>query len=335
MRRLAASFRIHGRENSHTEDQCRESVAAAVAAYRDALTRLFELPATDRYYFQVEASMLEERAADDRESVARITKKARGRTSQKVLRKVTTVDKSGVSTIRDEFPVIRHSAGIDLPAMRRLMMRYLMTARADIRLLLTQYELVDYAMRIVGVGSVGTRCWLFYLQGPSGEPLFLQAKEAPPSVLETFGGLSSDSVEQLRSIADPGGGQGARVVGAQRVLQAQSDPFLGWVTGVRGEDGEPRDYYIRQFRDMKGSVDLEFLTPERAVGYAKVCGALLARAHSQTPGTAFIAGYLGAGSAFVESIVAWSGSYADRAEQDHELLARAVDRGELPADHGV
>lgn len=337
VRRLAASVWIHGRDNSHTEDQCEESVVATLVAYRTAVAQLFELPTTDRYYFQVEADTLRRDAADGDvgKAVDRLTRKARNRTSQKVLTKVTTVDKDGKSTIRDEFPVVRHPEWSDIEGMKRLISHYQDTVRADIRLLLSQYELVDYAMRIVGVGSVGTRCWLFYLQGPCGEPLFLQAKEASPSVLQSYGRIAPEQVGQLESIANPGGGQGARVVGAQRVLQAQSDPFLGWVEGVRAEDGVPRDYYIRQFRDMKGSVDLEWLTPERAVRYGRLCGALLARAHSQTPDAGFITGYLGTGDAFVDSLAKWAQFYADRAEQDHRLLAHAVERGDLPAEHGV
>ena len=337
VRRLAASVWIHGRDNSHSEDQCEESVMATLVGYRTALERLFELPTTDRYYYQVEADMLRQNAADGDvgKAVGRLTKKARSRTSQKVLAKVTTVDKDGESKILDEFPVIRHPDWSDLEGMKQLFARYQDTVRPDVRLLLSQYELVDYAMRIVGVGSVGTRCWLFYLRGPCGEPLFLQAKEAPHSVLQTYGRLAPEQVGQLESIANPAGGQGARVVGAQRVLQAQSDPFLGWVESVRAEDGVPRDYYIRQFRDMKGSVDLEWLTPDRAVRYGRLCGALLARAHSQTPDAGFISGYLGTGNAFVDSLAKWAQAYADRAEQDHSLLAHAVERGDLPAEHGV
>ncbi|MEU7632814.1 DUF2252 family protein [Nocardia sp. NPDC049220] len=130
--------------------------------------------------------------------------------------------------------------------------------------------------------------------------------------------------------ADPLGSQGARVVGAQRVPQAQSDRFLGWVRGVSDDDSVPRDYYIRQFRDMKKSVVLESLTPQRTVSYGRLCAALLARAHCRTRGAGFIAGYLGVGGGFAEAMATWARMHADRAEQDYRLLERAVRRVNCP-----
>ena len=138
--------------------------------------------------------------------------------------------------------------------MQRLVDQYRSTLRADTSLLLSQYRLVDYARRIVGVGSVGTRSWVLLFEGPAGEPLFLQAKEAGKSVLETHGRVLNPPEAVVTSLITHG--QGYRVVGAQRILQAQSDPFLGWIKDVTGDDGLQRDYYIRQFRDMKGSFTL-------------------------------------------------------------------------------
>jgi len=334
VRRLAASIWIHGRDNSHTESQCRRSVESALVAYQGTLQSLFALPTTDRYYFEVETGALERRMGKDVLGLEAVVKKARKRTSQRVLQKVTTVSANGQSTIRDEFPVIRHPERFDLDEMQGLFETYRRSVRADIRFLLAQYQLVDYAMRIVGVGSVGTRCWLFYLQGPCGEPLFLQAKEAPASVLQTYGRIAEVPGSEMAAVTQQGG-QGLRVVSAQRILQAQSDPFLGWVSSVTVEDGVQRDFYVRQFRDMKGSIDLATLTAPRAAAYASLCGALLARAHSQSPRSAFITGYLATGRPFVEAISKWSRRYADRTEQDYELLQHAIRTGRLAAESGV
>ncbi|MDT2005959.1 DUF2252 domain-containing protein [Rhodococcus opacus] len=333
VRRLAASVWINGRDNSHTEEQCADSTSAAVRSYRNSLAALFQLTATERYYHQEETDVLERNPGAQKRQIRAVTEKARKRTSEQVLRKLTTTEADGRPHIVDQFPVIRHSTNYDLGRITELYLLYLATVRADIRLLLSQYEVVDYAMRIVGVGSVGTRCWLLLLQGPAGEPLFLQAKEAPRSVLETHGKVAAAPASIIRAVAEKG--QGSRVVGAQRILQAQSDPFLGWVHSVEGTDGHLRDFYIRQFRDMKGSVDLQALDPERSAKYAGLCGSILARAHSQSPGSAFIAGYLGTADAFDRAVTAWARLYADQSEKDYDALRKAVKSGRLPAETGL
>ncbi|TQC46949.1 DUF2252 domain-containing protein [Rhodococcus sp. WS4] len=333
VRRLAASVWINGRDNSYTEEQCADSTSAAVRSYRNSLEALFQLTATERYYHQEETDVLERNPGAQKRQIRAVTEKARKRTSEQVLRKLTTTEADGRPHIVDQFPVIRHSTNYDLGRITELYLLYLATLRADVRLLLSQYEVVDYAMRIVGVGSVGTRCWLLLLQGPAGEPLFLQAKEAPRSVLETHGKVAAAPASIIRAVAEKG--QGSRVVGAQRILQAQSDPFLGWVHSVEGPDGHLRDFYLRQFRDMKGSVDLQALDPDQSARYAAICGAMLARAHSQSPGSAFIAGYLGSGDAFDRAVTAWARLYADQSEKDYETLRAAVKSGRLPAETGL
>ncbi|MGH3804295.1 MAG: DUF2252 domain-containing protein, partial [Pseudonocardiaceae bacterium] len=184
VRRLAASVWINGRTTSYTEAQCADATGAAVRSYRNTLRALFQLTAAERYYFQEETDVLEHDPRTKKQEIRAITEKARKRTSEQVLRKLTTMEEDGKPYIVDQFPVIRHSTKYDLGRLTELYLLYLGTVRSDIRLLLSQYEVVDYAMRIVGVGSVGTRCWLLLLQGPAGEPLFLQAKEAPRSSLE-------------------------------------------------------------------------------------------------------------------------------------------------------
>src|SRR5262249_43920844 len=151
-------------------------------------------------------------------------------------------------------------------------------------MLLQQFRIVDVVRRIVGVGSVGTRCGIALLLGPAGEPLFLQLKEAQASVLQTFGGAG----DATRGAGDhQAGHEGWRVVAGQRILQASSDPFLGWLSI------DERDFYLRQFRDMKGSIDLTTLTPSQFDGYCELCGGVLARAHAQSTDAGAVRGYIG------------------------------------------
>jgi uncharacterized protein (DUF2252 family) len=333
VKRLAASVWLNGRNCSFTEEQCRTAVEGCVRNYRQALKVLYSHTATERYYFQLDAEVLGtlHTLADKR--IRTEEQRARRRTSEQVLSKLTMSDDGGVPRIVDQPPIVRHPATMDFAAMEQLVRRYRSTLRADTSLLLSQYRLVDYARRLVGVGSVGTRSWILLFQGPAGEPLFLQAKEAGKSVLETHGRV--DQAPQYVVTDLTARGQGYRVVGAQRILQAQSDPFLGWIKDVPGEDGLPRDYYIRQFRDMKGSFTLTEMNAKETAVYAGLCGGLLARAHSQSPGSAFILGYLGRSAVFDHAISDWAKRYADKTEADHALLQRAVQSGRLPAETGV
>ncbi|MCG2621477.1 DUF2252 domain-containing protein [Arthrobacter sp. I2-34] len=336
IKRLAASAWLNGRNNSHSEDQCRTATAAAVQAYRENLRRLYEMTATERYFHQVEVEPATIAALDAHTAriVARTVAKARQRTSEQLLGKLTVTTIEGETRIVDQPPVIRHADAWDLEQVESLYVRrYRDTLRADTAVLLDQYRLVDYALRIVGVGSVGTRCWILLLLGPAGEPLFLQAKEAGHSVLETHGKVTGTPRPVLEALTTRG--QGFRVVSAQRILQAQSDPFLGWVADVTGTDGRKRDFYIRQFRDMKGAFQLEELTAGDTARYASLCGRLLARAHAQSPGSAYISGYLGSSDAFDQAVATWAGRYADQTEKDYEALGLAVRSGRLAAETGV
>src|SRR5574340_1135770 len=332
VKRLAASVWINGRNNSYTEEQCLTATTWAARAYRQAMAALFELTATERYYYHVDLGWIE-RVVPNPQAVHSLGQKARSRTSEQLLAKLTTSTESGAPRIVDQPPILRHVYLGDPERMADLYRKYQSTLRADTALLLSQYELVDYAMRIVGVGSVGTRCFLVLLIGPAGEALFLQAKEAGRSVLHTHGHIGESPGFAANTLTRHS--QGYRVVGAQRILQAQSDPFLGWVSGVYGMDGARRDYYLRQFRDMKGSVELGKLTAQQATNHARLCGAVLARAHSQSPGSAFITGYLGRGDSFDTAVAQWARCYADQAEKDHAELTRAVESGRLRAERGV
>ena len=331
VKRLAASVVIGGRDIGLNETDCFESATSAVSAYRTMLTELYSRTALDRYFFQVETDMLEKLASPDRRKLlSRTVKKARGRTSDQVLEKLVVVDDHGRQVIKDDPPIAQHVGNVELDALRDLFTQYFGTMRRDTALVLSQFRLVDFILRVVGVGSVGTRCFVLLFVGPAGEPLFLQAKEAPPSVLESHGReptLIGDRQSRMS--------QGERVVTGQRILQAQSDPFLGWIESWDEAVGEPTDFYLRQFRDMKGSVDLTTLTAAEFQDYARLCAAVLSRAHSQSPGGSVIEGYLGRSDQFEVAVARWAVQYADQAERDFKDLQSAVQHGRLPAEYGV
>lgn len=244
-------------------------------------------------------------------------------------------DESGAPRIQDQPPIMVHVDHADADDMKTFWYQYLSTLRADTAVLLSQFVLKDWALRVVGVGSVGTRCYVLFFTGPSGEPLFLQAKEAPPSVIQTYGGLPARLPACVPAATH--GIEGHRVVSGQRILQAQSDPFLGWITGFAGESAErrPVDYYWRQFRDMKGSVELEALSASQFETYGELCGTLLARAHSQSPGCDAIDGYLGSSERFDDAIASWSKDYCDQIERDFATVERAAAHGRLPISRGI
>ena len=289
------------------------------------------LSALERYYFRIEIEDMIRMADNEagKKIIEKTVKKAQGRTSQRVLGKITTTEENGQPQIVDQPPILQHVKDfVSMEEVQEVLDKYRETLRPDISLLLTKFRLVDFAMRVVGVGSVGTRCFIMLLIGPQGEPIFIQLKEAQRSVVETYGGIAPS---RLKGLGDTlAASQGYRVVSTQQVLQAASNPFLGWVGDVRGVD-----YFARQFRDMKGSADLEKLTAGQFERYGMICARLLARAHSQSPGWAAIQGYLGNSDVFDRSVASWCKSYADQVERDFGALQAAVDLGRLPCETGV
>jgi uncharacterized protein (DUF2252 family) len=331
VKRLGASVVLAGRDIGMGEEACRDAVAASVRAYRETLITLFEMTALERFYYRVETAELERLAAqgEGRRVLEEAERKARKRTSDRLLRSVTSQDVDGRLRIVDQPPIVEHLGLVAAEVVPLLVRAYKDTVQQDVAVLLEQFDHVDGALRIVGVGSVGTRCHILLLVGPAGEPLVLQAKEAQPSVLVTYGGMPARAPGR-RIVAQPAyGREGWRVVTAQRILQAVSDRFLGWF------EHDHRDYYVRQFRDMKGSVDLSTLTPAVLAGYARLCGSLLARAHAQSPDCAVVRGYLDTGESFDAAVATWSRLYADQTEKDHAALVAAVRSGRLAATEGV
>jgi uncharacterized protein (DUF2252 family) len=205
-----------------------------------------------------------------------------------------------------------------------LIAKYRRTLETDRRYLLEQFEFCDMARKVVGVGSVGTRCWIVLMLGrDDADPLFLQVKEAEASVLSRFVGASKFA------------NQGQRVVAGQRLMQASSDIFLGWQRIEAGLDGRPRDFYVRQLRDWKFSVDIENILPAGLRLYGELCGWTLARAHARSGDRIAIAAYLGGSDVFDRAIAQFAVAYADQNERDHQALVDAVASGRLTAERGL
>lgn len=332
LKRLLTSIVIAGRDREFPPDTIDEAVRAGARRYREVMAELINLPILDRYYHRVEVESLFDIASDDSQKALRkAVRKARNRTSDQALEKIATSHASGRPVIVEQPPIVRHLgefAGDRIKELKGIWDAYLTTVRADQHLLLNQFELADVAMRVVGVGSVGTACFIALLIGPGSEPLFLQVKEAQRSVIYQYGDIRLPH-HDTAPFLDGGYGEGHRVVSGQRILQASSDPFLGWV------EYEGRSFYWRQFRDMKGSANISDMNGNVFIEYARLCGRILARAHSQSPSAALIWGYMGRGTKFDDAVVNWSYAYADQVERDYEALQRAVASGRLPAERGV
>jgi uncharacterized protein (DUF2252 family) len=209
-------------------------------------------------------------------------------------------------------------------ALRALVRSYRDSLEFDRRVLLEQFKLVDLARKVVGVGSVGTRAWIALLIGREGQdPLFLQVKEAEASVLEEFLGPSEFA------------NHGERVVVGQRLMQAASDIFLGWLRVEEGLDGKPRDFYGRQLKDWKGSAEIEQMVPAGMAAYGRLCGWTLARAHARSGDRIAIAAYLGKGDSFDRAILEFSRAYGEQNERDYKELSAAVSAGRITAQSGL
>ncbi|WP_435971551.1 DUF2252 domain-containing protein [Streptomyces sp. Qhu_M48] len=332
VKRLSASFVIAGRANGFDDAERARIVRNTVRSYREAMTRFAAMRTIDVWYAKIDSDRLEALAADrlhrrGQRNLARAMAKARTRDSLQTFAKVTeTVD--GRPVIAADPPLLVPIGDI-LPDVERtelerqfraLIGRYVRTLSSDRRTLLEEYRLADVARKVVGVGSVGTRCWIFLLLGRDDEdPLFLQAKEADTSVLAAHVGASI-----YRN-------QGERVVAGQRLMQAASDIFLGWER-VDGIDGRKRDFYIRQLRDWKGIAMPERMRPKDMEAFGELCGVTLARAHARSGDRIAIAAYLGGGTSFDRAVAQFAEAYADQNEHDHRALVDAVAAGRLPAE---
>jgi uncharacterized protein (DUF2252 family) len=303
LKRLVTSVIIGARDAGYGEDAAASAALAAAAGYRTGLADLLALSALDRYYYRLDFDRIRANLdAGGRAVLDRAASRAQKRSSDTVAQRFSTVDDEGRRTFTDDPPVRSRVVNADRGRIEKLFEQYRSTTRADISLLLSQYELTDVAVRVVGVGSVGTRCLILLLTGPRGSSLVLQVKEAPPSVLYTWGGVADAAA----------GHQGSRVVDNQRILQAVSDPFLGYL------QFDDRDYYVRQFRDMKGAIEIGELTPDQFRTYVAGCGRVLARGHVQSPESPAILGYMGKSDRVDRTIVDWAFAYAEQSQTDFE-----------------
>ncbi len=315
LKRLVASVVIGARHSGRSDEVTDRATVGAVMAYRHVLNEAMALSPTQRFFthFDAEAGM-DRLKGDSKRVLQAAIRSAQKRTGERAVRRLTTKDADGRMRFIERPPTMTR---MDPEAERDLHVyveRWHETAAQDVRLLVQHYDVADVARRVVGVGSVGTRCSLVLMQDQDDHALILQSKEANVSVLEQYGRITQP--ERLTA-AIASHGEGARVVAMQRILQSVSDPFLGYLRGAQA------DLYVRQFNDMKGGIEVDQIEDRPFIQYAQACAATLARAHSQSPGAAAIVGYLGSGKVAAEAITAWSHAYADLSAKDFEAFLAA------------
>ncbi|MFC8075588.1 DUF2252 domain-containing protein [Streptomyces sp. NPDC057307] len=334
VKRLAASLVIAGRENGYSAKERSMIVRAAVRSYRERMRAFAGMGNLDVWYTVADMAELAPLAdrrlgAKGRERLSKSMTKARTRDSLKAFEKLTrprdgerrfAADPPLVVPIDDLLRGGQHETFVT--ELHKLVDRYGRSLSTERRQLLRQYRVVDIARKVVGVGSVGTRCWILLLLGKDDtDPLILQAKEADHSVLAEHVGASEYN------------NQGQRVVAGQRLMQAVGDVFLGW-DRVRGLDGRQRDFYVRQLHDWKGILEPQEMIPNGMRVFGEMCGATLARAHARSGDRIAVAAYLGAGPTFDNALADFAESYADQNERDHAALVAAVKSGRVPAEAG-
>ncbi|MGI5127389.1 DUF2252 domain-containing protein [Pseudonocardia sp. CA-107938] len=319
VKRLAASVEVAARDRGFADGDRREIVTTTVRAYRRAMRGFAKMTNLEVWY-----AIADERHArkmiEGKGSAQRLAK-ARKRDHRDSLARFATVEDGTPRIVADPPLVVPLHHLVPKARVRRRVVAMLETMLAgyresllpERRRLFDQYRLTDIAQKVVGVGSVGNRCWmLLFIGRDADDPLFLQAKEAGPSVLEPYLGDADH------------GHDGQRVVEGQRLMQTVSDIFLGWQR-ITEPDGTSRDYYVRQLRDWKGSIDVEEIErPDTLASYAGMCAWSLARAHARTGDRAAIAAYLGSSGKFDDAVATFADAYADRTEADHAAFAAAV-----------
>jgi uncharacterized protein (DUF2252 family) len=339
VKRLAASAAVAGRDNGFNDKTNRSLAQEAVRAYRRTMTRFAEMDTLDVWYFYVDADALQDVFADHttkkrRKQAQKLIDKARSKTQEQTLAKLTYIDRDGRRQIRREPPLLiplraenlaQYIAEEDLAvisdtAVEGYWQQYLGSLDDEKRFLLSRYKIVDGALRVGGVGSVGTRCLIVLLQGGADDDgLILQMKEAGPSVLETY--LPPHTYSQYAQ----------RVVVGQQLMQTTNDIFLGW----HSSEFSGTDFYWRQLKDMKGSVNVAKANEDSLKTYLELCALCLARAHARTGDPSAIAGYLGKGSSFDKAVANFAMTYADQTERDYQLLVEAVDSGQIVVAKGI
>jgi len=328
LKRLAASIVVAGRQNGYTAQENRQSVVSSIQEYRTLMHSMANMQVLPVWYLHLDMTeVLGMVKRKEREQLQRQEKKAVRSTSLGVFPKMTE-KVNGQYRIRDEPPLIVHvgsegdikgSQEYDAERIKEYFNAYIQTLQDNRRVLLSKYDFVDIARKVVGVGSVGTRTWVMLLMagGDGDDPLFLQIKEADASVLEPYWGKSAYA------------NHGERVVQGQRLMQEASDLFLGWT------HSEQVDLYMRQLRDMKLSEDITTMTKSEFDQYARWCAMALARAHARCGDPGQISGYLGSSDLFDQAIALFAEAYADQTDRDYMALKTAIKEGRIKAEVDV
>jgi uncharacterized protein (DUF2252 family) len=321
LKRLSTSFVVASRDRNLTESVARESVLGCISSYRKHMAEFSEMRTMELWHFSMGAEMLLSRLKDPklRERVTKRLAKERGRSIADEIFPELVNGPNGSKFIKDELPAIfhweGHSPGEVEPIIKDAFALYRESLPPAYGALLDRYELKDVVIKVVGVGSVGTSCWVALLMTGDGDRLFLQAKEARASVLEPYAGKS----------VYPNHGQ--RVINGYRLMQPFSDPFLGWTKGKGG-----RHYFFRQLRDIKISVKVETFGKMEMINYADWCGQALALSHARSGNAAMLSGYMGSNDRLDNAIADFSFAYADQNEKDHASILKAIKKGKIEAE---
>jgi len=327
VKRLATSFILAGRSNAmFSADDGRECAWRAARAYRRRIAKYAEMPILEAWYDSIPIDTILDAVEND-ESKQRYRRKL-AESAETSSHHIEFADLAARTRpeprIRDQPPLIYHMGSMEHAKFRDLILesyrRYKESLTPSVRQLLDRYKLADVAVKVVGVGSVGTLCGIILLMSGAGDPLFLQFKEARASVLEAYAGAS------------PYRHNGERIVHGQRQMQSASDMFLGWMTGA-GQDH--RSFYVRQLNDVKLKPRVELAVPSGAKAYARFCGQALAKAHIRSGDPVLLSAYMGSSEAFEDAMADFAVAYADQTERDHQALAAAVRAGRLEAEFGV
>ena len=329
LKRLVASMVIAGRDNGFSPKDSRQAGFVTAMAYQNNMHLLAQMKFLDVWYSRLNVDDLMKivQQVDSGKRFKRAEKaveKAHTKTNLGALERYAVKTDDGFQ-IKPDPPVIIRIPLEELPFAQKVVdagwQDYLSTLGPAQRVLVDRYRMEDFARKVVGVGSVGTRAFMLLMMGDrEDDPLFLQMKEAQPSVLEPYAGASAYPQH------------GERVVRGQRLMQSASDSFLGWITST-GQGG--RDFYVRQLRDMKGSMKVEKMAPDRLAGYGTLCAAALARGHARTGDPAKMSGYMGTDADFAEAMAQFGDDYADQNELDYQQLVEAANDGRIEVERGV
>jgi uncharacterized protein (DUF2252 family) len=321
VKRLLASVVLAGRSLGMGGGDVRSIVLSSAAMYRNSLRNALQQPLFGRYFRPTTLANRQVLSPDSERMIKRTLKESEKRTSERVARRTLEEGGDGGFQFVENPPVLTRLEPEIRPLIDSVFASYRATVPTNLALMLSQYTVLDIARRVVGVGSVGTRCFIIALGDPTGDVLILQLKEASQSVVQQFGGVTP-----APGYLDPeleAKHQGYRVVGCQRILQAVSDPFLGYL------NVEDYSFYMRIFRNRNASFEIADMNRVQFSEYAQSCAIVLGRAHARSPKAQFAAGYIGTGGTFVRAVSEWAHAYANQAEADYATFVDAIRSGQF------